>query len=293
MKKMLITGSSGQVGSYLIKEARKIYDVVGIGKEQHELVDCVLDISDSDSFLRYLEHVHPDVIVHTAALTWVDFSEDHVEETDANNVRPVETIKKYAEQAEQKPLVIFISSDYVYDGKKEHGLYTEEDMLRPQNYYGVSKEKGEEIIREYLNHCILRTGVVFSWHEEGKNFFMQTYNKMKASEEMKVVDDQISNPTYAPSLVTAIMKVAEKNITGTYNATGPETLDRYAFAEKIVKAFDFDITKLLRARTTDFPIKAERPMNDGTDSHKLYQAINWEFPSIEKNFEDIKKRING
>lgn len=290
---MLITGSSGQVGSYLRKEAEKHYDVIGIDLEQNPLVDIVLDLSDSDAFARYLEHAEPDVIVHTAALTWVDYSEDHHEETDANNVRPVETIKKYAKSAKLKPQVIFISSDYVYDGKKIDGLYTEDDEVNPLNYYGVSKVKGEEVIRKYKNHCILRTGVVFSWHPEGKNFFMQVYTQLKAGEEMKVVDDQISNPTYAPSLVKAILRVAEKRIIGTYNATGPETFNRFEFAEKIVQAFGFNLEKLSKAKTTDFPIKAERPMNDGTDSHKLYKDLGWEFPDVEANFKNIKEHING
>jgi len=288
MKKMLITGSSGQVGSYLRRKAEKKYDVIGIGRAAHPLVDVVLDLSDSDAFTRYLDHAAPDIIVHTAALTWVDYSEDHTEETDANNVHPVQTIKTYAKAVKQKPHVIFISSDYVYDGKKTDGLYTEQDAVHPLNYYGVSKVKGEEILREYPNHCILRTGVVFSWHPEGKNFFMQTYNKMKASEDMKVVDDQISNPTYAPYLVEAILRVAEKDIVGTFNATGLETLNRFDFALAIATAFDLDAVKIARAKTTDFPIKAERPMNNGTDSHALYVAIDWEFPKLSVAFDDIK-----
>lgn len=288
---MIITGSSGQVGSILRHEAEKVYDVIGIGKEPHPLVDIVLDLSDGDAFLRYLEHAKPDVIVHAAALTWVDYSEDHREETEANNIRPVETIKKYAESAKQHPHVIFISSDYVYDGTKKDGLYTEHDPVHPLNYYGESKVKGEEIIRAYKNHCILRTGVVFSWHPAGKNFFMQTYEKLSSGEDMKVVDDQISNPTYAPSLVEAILRVVEKGITGTFNATGPETLNRYAFAQSIAHYFNFDSSKLQKAKTSDFPIKALRPMIDGTDSNLLYRTIEYRFPTLEKNFEDIKKYI--
>lgn len=292
MKKMLITGSSGQVGSIIKQRAEKTYDVIGIGLAQHPLVDIVLDISDSDAFLRYLEHARPDVIVHTAALTWVDHSEEAKEETDAHNVRPVETIKTYAEAAEQKPHVIFISSDYVYDGTKENGAYTEEDPVNPVNYYGVSKLKGEKSIRAYPNHCILRTGVVFSWHPEGKNFFMQAYQKLHAGEELRVVDDQVNNPTYAPYLGEAVMRIAKKGITGTYNATGPQTMNRFEFACAIAEAFHLKKTKLHKAKTTDFPVTAERPMHDATDSKKLYKAIDWEFPDLSVAFQDIKKRIN-
>jgi len=288
---MIITGSSGQIGSLVRQRAEKTYDVIGIGKEAHPLVDIVLDLADSDAFSRYLEHSSPDVIVHTAALTWVDYSEDHKEETDANNVAPVETITTYAKFAPKHPQVIFISSDYVYDGTKKDGLYSEDDSVHPLNYYGESKVKGEEIIRAYESHCILRTGVVFSWQKGGKNFFMQTYEKLSSGEDMKVVDDQISNPTYAPSLVEAIMRVAEKEIRGTYNATGPETFNRYEFAHRIADAFNLDTSKLMKAKTADFPIKAHRPMNDGTDSSRLYAAIDFQFPALNKTLEDIKQRM--
>lgn len=289
---MLITGSNGQVGSHLKRMAEKTYDVVGIGKERHDLVDVVLDMVDTASFASLLQSVRPNVIVHTAALTWVDYSEDHQEETDANNIAPVQTLYEYARNAVQLPHVIFISSDYVYDGKKKKGTYTEEDVASPINYYGISKIQGENIIRQFDHHTIVRPGVVFSWHKTGKNFFMQTYNNLKAGEAMTVVDDQISNPTYAPSLVEAIMRIADYQIRGTFNATGPETVSRYDFAIRIADAFGFDAAKISRAQTPDFKMKAQRPMNCATDSQKLYDAIKWRFPELEENFLNIKQRIH-
>lgn len=288
-RKILITGSSGFVGRRLHEKASARYDVIGIARSQKQSVDVVLDISDSDAFSRYLEHARPDVIVHTAALTWVDYSEDHHEETDASNIRPIETIRDYCMAQKIQPHVIFVSSDYVYDGKSEHAPFNEESATNPLNYYGVSKLKGEAILQECQKQLILRPSVIFGWDPEGKNFFMQVWNALTQGKEMKVVDDQISNPTYVGTLVSVLMQAIDSGLTGLFVATGSEFLDRFSFAKRIAEFFELDRSLLAPAKTSDFPSKAKRPMDCRTDPARLQLHLGFPFPHLEQNFMSIKE----
>lgn len=290
-RKILITGSSGLVGGKLHEKASARYDVIGIARSHKQSVDIALDISDQDAFLRYLEHAQPDVIVHTAALTWVDYSEDHHEETDASNIRPVETIRDYCRAQKIQPHAIFISSDYVYDGKSEHAPFTEDSEAHPLNYYGLSKLQGEAIMQECQKNLILRPGVIFGWDQDGKNFFMQVWNALTQGKQMKVVDDQISNPTYVGTLVSVVLQAIDSGLTGLFVATGSESLDRFSFAKRIAEFFELDRSLLSPAKTSDFPSKAKRPMDCRTDPARLQLHLGFPFPHLEQNFMSIQEEM--
>lgn len=291
MKKLLITGSNGFVGSYLTRATKEHFEVVGVSNKAGEGVDVELDLSDSKKWQALLDKENPDIVVHTAALTWVDFSEEHHEETDAINVRPVEVLAAWALARNVAPHIIFISSDYVYDGVR--GPYTEKSKVNPVNYYGVSKVRGEELVRPLTKGLILRTGVVFGWHPEGKNFFMQLRGKLSIGESMQVPQDQISNPTYVETLVSCITQSIEKNLVGTFNATGPETLDRYTFALRIADAFSLNVGLIVPVATSSFKQKARRPMDCATDSSAIQKALAYTAPSLKDNFKEIKQRMKG
>lgn len=273
------------MGSYLYKAAEAKFRVVGLSNTTGTTVDKELDITDPKKWGDFLHELKPDIIVHTAALTWVDFSEENKKETDAINVKPVEVLSDYAKEAENNPHVIFISSAYVYEGKK--GPYDEKSETKPVNYYGESKLKAEKLLKSYDNSLILRTDVVFGWHEGGKNFFMQMWQKLHEEHDIFVPDDQISNPTYVKTLVDAIMRSIEKGLVGTFIATGPETVDRYNFAMLISEHFRFSTGQIIPVKTSTLKQKAKRPMDCATNPHALQKALGMKFPHLEKNFEDI------
>ena len=291
MKKLLITGSNGFVGSYLARAAKGNFFVFGVSNKEGRGVDMVLDLSDSEKWRELLKKENPDIVVHTAALTWVEFSEDHHEETDAINIRPVEVLASWAKHRKNAPHIIFISSDYVYEGV--HGPYTEKSKVAPVNYYGVSKASGEEFVRTLTKGLILRTGVVFGWHPGGLNFFMQLKTKLEKGEHMQVPQDQISNPTYVETLVDYIMRSVGKELTGTFNATGPEILDRYTFALRIAEAFKLNAGLIVPVATASLNQKAKRPMDDGTDISAIQKALHFTSPSLKDNFKQIKKRMKA
>jgi dTDP-4-dehydrorhamnose reductase len=292
-KTVLITGSAGLVGSYLTNVLMDRYKTIGVERQQEKVTPNtrLCDLSDSRSWKRTLEEINPDIVIHCAALTWVDYCEEHQAETDKNNVSPVKTLVSWAAKRTEQPQVIFISSDYVYDGV--HPPFDESSLINPLNYYAKSKVKGEKLVATLQHHLILRPGVIYGWHPEGTNFFMQTWKSLSEGKPMKVVDDQISNPTYVETFARAIGQCVDEHIEGVYVATGLQALSRYDFALLIAKGFGFDSKLISRAKTSDFPIKAKRPMNCETRSVALQTKLGWPFPTIDATFDTIKKKIQN
>jgi len=285
--KILITGSSGFLGKNLYKRLKKEYKITGIDKSRDEYTDYSVDITDRKKIENLIKATRPDIVIHTAALTNVDYCETHREEAYNINVKGTKNLIDSLKNREAK--FIFISSDYVYDGLK--GNFNEESPTNPINYYGKTKLEAEQIVRRCKNYLILRPTVIFGWDERGKNFFMQLFRNQKDNLPMKVPIDQKSNPTYINLLVEIIYKSIPKNLTGTFIATGPETISRYNFALKICNIFSFNKTLIMPVKTKNLNQIAPRPLNCGTNSSKIRKSLGMNFPSLEENLLELKSSL--
>ncbi|MFH1671320.1 MAG: SDR family oxidoreductase [Candidatus Portnoybacteria bacterium] len=286
--KILITGSSGFLGKNLYRRLKKQYGIVGVDKNKSGFTDYSIDLSDAKETESVVKMVNPDVVIHTAALSNVDYCETHPKEAYNANVHTTENLINGLENKKAK--FIFISSDYVYDGTE--GNFDEESKPNPLNYYGKTKLEAERIVEIYENYLILRPTVMFGLDEGGKNFFMQLFQNQKEKKLMKVPVDQYSNPTYVNLLVGIIYESILKDLTGIFIATGPETINRYDFGLKISNVFDFDEKLMLPVRTEDLGQAARRPLNCGTCSDKIKKALKMEFPSLEESLTDLKSSIH-
>lgn len=282
--KTLITGSSGFLGKNLYERLKKQHKIVGVDKNKSEFTDYSIDLADTKETENLIKIVNPDIIIHTAALSYVDYCETHRKEAYNTNVQVTKNLIGGLEN--QKAKFIFISSDYVYDGIR--GNFNEESKPNPLNYYGRTKLEAEEIVKRYKNYLILRPTVMFGWDEGGKNFFMQLFQNQKEKKLMKVPIDQYSNPTDVNLLVEIIYKSILKNLIGTFVATGPETINRYDFGLKISNVFDFDEKLILPVRTKDLEQIAQRPLNCGTCSSKIKKALKMKFPSLKESLKNLK-----
>ena len=287
--KILITGSSGFLGKNLYQRLKKKYKVFGVDINESQFSNYLLDLTDKEKTKNLLKTIKPNIIIHTAALPNVDYCEIHQEE--AYNINVKGTKNLIDSLKDQKAKFIFISSDYVYDGLR--GNFNEESPTNPLNYYGKTKLEAEQIVRRCKNYLILRPTVIFGWDERGKNFFMQLFKNQKDNKIMKVPTDQYSNPTYINLLVEIIYISILKNLTGTFIATGPETINRYNFALKICNIFNFNKTPIIPVKTEDLNQIASRPLNCGTNSSKIREALKMHFPSLEENLLDLKLFIYG
>lgn len=288
-KKVFITGSGGFVGKNLYALLKPDFEVFGVDIVNNEFVDEVADISDEIALNRVLNNFQPDVIVHLAALSNVEKCEMEKELTDKRNILPVKTLSVWASENEKK--IIFISSDYVYDGVK--GGFDENDETNPVQYYGQTKVEGEKIISTLKNYVILRPTVIYGWDMDGMNFFMQLYRNIIDGKTMRVATDQISNPTFVLDLCRLIKKIITSDAVGKFVATGNETFGRYDFAIKICDFFGWDKNLIAPVDTVSLGQVAKRPMNCSTINKSAVEKFDFNFNSLEHNLEIIRDQITA
>src|SRR3989338_4484066 len=281
--KILITGSAGFVGKFIFNYLKSENQVYGISRRSSETTTHSFDISNID-ISSILNEIAPDVIIHSAALTNVDYSEEHQDEAWKNNVFGTENLVKWCKENDKK--MIYISTDYVYSGEKNN--YDEYSETNQVNYYGKTKLEAENLVKKLNNWVILRSTVIFGYDKLGTNFLMQMLN---FKEPKKICDDQISNPTDVNVLCEYVRKIIEKNIKGLFVATGPETINRYEFAILIADIFGLDKNLILKVKTSELNQKAKRPLNNGTNSLKIRNLLDYNCPTLRESLEKIKSRL--
>lgn len=256
--KYLITGSNGQLGKEVDKYLTSLnYTFVG-----YDRVD--LDITDYQQVLSVFDREKPDVIFHCAAYTAVDKAED--EGRDANylvNVTGTENISKACEHI--GATLVYISTDYVFDGNKHNEMYSEEDKTNPINQYGEAKLQGEEkVIENCSKYYIIRTSWVFG--EFGNNFVYTMKRLANERDELTIVDDQIGRPTWTRTLAEFMVYLVDKTVEfGIYNLSNEGSCSWYEFAREILKNDD---VKIIPVTSSEFIQKATRPKYSVLDLKK-------------------------
>lgn len=259
--KILLTGASGMLGQDL---SPVLEDV---GAFVIETSSDNMDITDVAQVKNVLNCTHPDMVIHCAAYTNVDKAEEEPEKAELINVKGTENIAKVS--AELDIPVVYISTDYVFDGSK-YTPYTPDDIPNPLNIYGKTKLAGEEMIKKYCKkYYIVRTSWLYGHY--GKNF-VETMISMADKPELKVVDDQIGCPTWTVELANGILKLLSKPY-GTYHVCGGGQTSWYGFAKEIFKNMNLDVN-LIPCSSSEFPRPAKRPAYSVMDNQKLCR--NWE-----------------
>ena len=262
-KKFLITGYKGQLGYDLVRElnARGEYDILALDKDD-------MDITNRDRVFEIVSSYKPDVIFHCAAWTAVDKAEDMEDMVRSINVTGTKNLVDASIEVGAK--MVYMSTDYVFDGKKE-GLYTEEDKVNPQSVYGLTKYEGEEEVRRNPNHFITRISWVFGIN--GNNFINTMLKLSNTHKELTVVDDQIGSPTYTVDLAKLLVEMSYTQKYGTYNVNNEGYCSWAEFAKYIMESNNKD-TKIIPVSTEEYlkitsAKQAYRPRNSKLDKSKL------------------------
>ncbi len=268
--KILLTGCHGLLGQYIISSKPDDYFLCGIDIDDFSLVHGTnydyrkTDITDSGSVRSLIEEIRPGVIINTAAFTKVDECEDSKEHCWRINVEGLDSIIKYAKRINSK--LIHISSDYIFDGKKE--IYGPDDLGSPLNYYGKAKLAAENLVKSSsIDWSILRTSTLYDVDRlKGReNFVTWVIRNLKEGNRIRIVDDQWGNPTLARNLAEAVWRVIDGNFSGIYNTAGSEWCSRLKFTKCIADLFSLD-TGLIHPVTTDvLEQTALRPLKIGLD----------------------------
>ncbi len=256
--KVLVTGANGMLGSDLCPMLEDS------GYEVIETTIDEIDITDKNNVNEVIDDVKPDYVVHCAAYTNVDKAEEELEI--AENINSVGT-KNIAEACKRNNTVlVYISTDYVFDGTK-NTPYLPNDKTNPINAYGLTKLNGEKAVQEICEKFyILRTSWLYGHH--GKNF-VETMISLAQKEEVKVVDDQVGCPTWTVDLSDAIISLIDEDAEyGIYHACGGGKTSWYGFAKEIYNKMNLDVN-ILPCTTEEFPRPARRPQYSVMDNEGL------------------------
>lgn len=259
-KRYLVTGASGQLGYDIVRELNKrgIFDILAFSSND-------LDITNERLVNKVIEEYAPDYVIHCAAYTSVDKAEEEAEMCYKVNVDGTKNIVDACRRIGAK--LTYISTDYVFDGKKD-GLYQTTDEANPINIYGKTKYLGEEYVRKYDKHFIVRISWVFGIN--GKNFVKTMLNLSENRKEVNVVSDQIGSPTYTVDVAKLIVDMQSTEKYGTYHATNEEYCSWAEFAKYIFESNNIDM-RVNSIRTSEYPTKALRPINSKLDRSSLIE----------------------
>lgn len=240
MKKVLITGANGYIGSYLKNALKDQFHIVTTDMQDSVIKDYFpCDLLDKSSVAGLINKISPEVIVHCAGTKDLFGCE---RDPDLAYKINVDTTKNLIDSLNsEKTHFVFLSSDYVFKGDK--GRYSEGDIPEPGTLYGKTKLMCEEYIQGLRNYTICRTANVYG---EGSKFFSFILNSLKKNKAIEVYHDSYFSPTYIGNLSDIIGAVIRKNIRGILHTAGKERIDRYNFAVKIAKCFNHD-TKLVKS----------------------------------------------
>lgn len=260
MNNILVTGSTGQLGSDVVKELLKRgYSTLSPNRSE-------LNLCSEDNIRNYILNSNCEAIVHCAAYTQVDKAEDEKDLCIKINATATKHIVKCAKILDIP--MIYISTDYVFDGTKD-GKYTENDETNPINIYGESKLAGEKYVQEILDkYYIVRTSWVFNIN--GKNFIETMLRLSKANNQLSIVNDQIGSPTYTKDLSRLLVDMLETSKYGLYHATNEGYCSWYEFADTIFKLANINID-IKAINSNEYASRAKRPMNSKLSKDKLIE----------------------
>ena len=260
MNNILVTGSTGQLGSDVVKELLKRgYSTLSPNRSEFNLCS-------EDSIRNYILNSNCEAIVHCAAYTQVDKAEDEKDLCIKINATATKHIVKCAKILDIP--MIYISTDYVFDGTKD-GEYTENDETNPINIYGESKLAGEKYVQEILDkYYIVRTSWVFNIN--GKNFIETMLRLSKANNQLSIVNDQIGSPTYTKDLSRLLVDMLETSKYGLYHATNEGYCSWYEFANTIFKLANINID-IKAINSNEYASRAKRPLNSKLSKDKLIE----------------------
>ena len=278
--KVFVTGVGGQLGHDTILELeRRGYE--GVGSDIQHVYSGVgelivpyvqLDITDEKAVKETIERIRPDVIVHCAAWTAVDAAEneENKEKVHAINALGTQYIAEAAKTVDAK--MVYISTDYVFDGQGDRPWKPDDKCYSPLNVYGQSKLDGELAVASTLNkYFIVRIAWVFGLN--GKNFIKTMINVGKTHDAVRVVNDQIGTPTYTNDLARLLVDMIETEKYGYYHATNEGGyISWYDFCCEFYKQYGLT-TKVIPVTTAEYGLsKAARPFNSRLDKSKLQKA---------------------
>lgn len=293
--KVLVTGANGLIG-------RKTIKALQLGNKNQIFATSQKKIQPSpnvDFFTvnlvysdinKLVETLKPEVLIHCAAMSSPDACE--VDKYSCSKLNVEVTSRLATACKDYGAHLIFLSTDFVFDGKKSD--YSETDSPAPACYYGESKLEAENILQEMnIGVAIVRTSLVFGYEEHlsRPNIALRVIDHLKNSQSYRVPFDQIRTPTLAEDLALALRTIAEKRESGIFNVSGGEKVSVYEFSKQIATCFGFDETLLIPTSTKDLSEPALRPLNTSLDITKAKTLLNYQPTTLNDSLKILKSQL--
>jgi dTDP-4-dehydrorhamnose reductase len=289
--RILVTGGSSTPGFRIVEEFAKAGYKVFAQYNEHEIPVIVnvervkVDFGDASKVLELVSVAKPDVIIHTAAIGDVDKCEVDRELAWRVNIEATLALVKGA--LKFNAYFLYLSTDYVFDGEK--GLYREEDVPNPVNYYGLTKLVAESIVRGGLEkQSIVRTSHIYGFGMGRKNFARAVVEALSKEQKVRALIDQWLSPTLNTLLAKAIRELIEMNYIGVIHVAG-ERVSRYDFAKAIAKRFGFNENLIEPITTKDIQFRARRPKDSSLDTSKARSILKTDFYTLKNALEVFYK----
>ncbi len=259
--KILLTGAKGQLGSECMEVMKSDYEIIDTDLEE-------FDITSWDNVILTISQLSPDIILNCAAFTNVDDCETKRRESERINVEGPRNLAQGAARYEK--MIVHISSDFVFDGRKRLPQpYFEDDPMRPLSFYGVTKMESETAVKQNtMNYILIRTGWLYGIR--GDNFIKRilALALQKDRESLHVVNDQFGSPTWSHRLAQQIKVLIDKGKEGVYHATSEGYCSRYEWVQYVLERMDIKIP-VLPCTSDEYPTPAKRPTNSILENRQL------------------------
>lgn len=288
MKKALIIGGSGQVGGHIADQLAKLgREVTSTHHTQPAHGSLPLNITDEQEVHRLISEFQPTHIYLPASATNVDACERNPKGTYHINVTGVQHVVEAANHVGAR--LIYFSTDYIFDGL--NGPYKESEPPNPICEYGKQKVCAEHhVLSSCKDFLIIRTTVVYGWERQQKNFVARLIKSLRGKIEVRVPNDQIGSPTYAPNLASASIHLGESQEQGIVNITGPETVSRYEFALEAARAFRLPMEFITPVDTKSLGQTAPRPLNLGLVVDKASRLLNFPLTRYQDGLREMAEQ---
>ncbi len=294
--KLLITGSNGLLGQKIVERCiQHNISFLATSKGVNRNMECPednynqMDISCVDEVEKVIGAYNPTHVIHTAAITNVDYCEMHPDECKKINTTAVQllfdTCKKYNSHFQ------LLSTDFVFDGEK--GNYKEEDLVNPLSFYAHSKVDAENILINditYSNWSIVRTIIVYGTGNNlsRSNLISWAISALKKNEKIKVIDDQFRAPTWAPDLAYACVEICLREKKGIYHISGTQTYSILEIVNLVADFYGLPKDNIQKISSLELNQPAKRPPKTGFDLSKAIDQLSYRPKTIIETLETLK-----
>ena len=295
--RLLVTGANGLLGSNLVLSYKSHFEIYGTSLhappaqfQGHEFFP--LDLTEFELVNQLLAFIKPHFVIHTAALTDVDFCEQNPKMANLVNQKVTAHIAQQCKNLRSK--LVFISSDAVYDSGLPTRRNSETAEVKAQNYYTETKLWAEREIQDILSDSLIIRTCLYGWNLQNKMSFSEfILDAILRNKRIQLFEDVFFSPTLVNDLADALKQLMELNSSGIFNIGASDFLSKYHFGLKLAEIFKLSSQSIESTSIIKKNLSARRPMNPSTDITKLCQSLNRQMPTVHEGLVRFRNALGN